>query len=144
MKRRTIGVLAKEAGVGVETIRFYERVGLLRRPPQPEGGWREYGEESVAAVKYIRLAQRLGFSLGEVKQLGRTLLGGGNFCRDFRSAVQDKLHVTESEIQRLTAVKEELERTLFSCLAKSDEGQCPVMKHFPSAPARRRVTRARR
>ena len=144
MKRRTIGVLAKQTGVGVETIRFYERVGLLRRPPRPEEGWREYGEESVWAVKYIRLAQRLGFSLGEVKELGRTLLAGGNFCRDFRSAVQDKLHITEREIERLAGIKEELERTLFSCLAKADEGQCPVMKHFPSAPARRRAPRARR
>jgi len=143
MKRRTIGVLAKESGVGVETIRFYERVGLVKRPPEPVAGWREYGEEAVWTVRYVRLAQKLGFSLNEIKQLGRRLYGGGNFCRDFRGALQEKLQETDEEIHRLMAIKEELERTLFSCLAKADRGECPVMKHFPAKPGPRRA-RARR
>ena len=135
MKARTIGVLAREAAVNVETIRFYEREGLLQQPPLPERGWRVYGDEAVWTVKYIRLAQRMGFSLGDVKALGKRLYAGGNFCRDFRGILEEKLTETDREIARLTAVKSEVERALASCLAKSGLGQCPIMKHFPSRAA---------
>ena len=135
MKARTIGVLAREAEVNVETIRFYEREGLLKQPPLPERGWRVYGDEAVWTVKYIRLAQKMGFSLGDVKELGRRLYGGGNFCRDFRKLLEEKLVQTDAEIRRLTDIKSEIERSLASCLAKSGLGECPIMKHFPSSAA---------
>jgi MerR family mercuric resistance operon transcriptional regulator len=141
MKARTIGVLAKEAGVNVETIRFYEREGLLKQPPQPLGGWRVYGDEAVWTVRYIRLAQKMGFSLGDVRDLGKRLVGGGNFCRDFRGKLEEKLDETDREIARLTEVKSEIERTIASCQAKSGLGECPIMKHFPSRPAPKRSSR---
>lgn len=141
MAARTIGVLAKEAGVNVETIRFYEREGLLKRPPQPAGGWRVYGDEAVWTVRYIRLAQKMGFSLSDVRELGRRLIGGGNFCRDFRDTLEEKLEQTEKEIARLTAVKSEIERTLASCQAKSGLGECPIVKHFPSRRSPSRSSR---
>jgi DNA-binding transcriptional MerR regulator len=141
MKARTIGELAREAEVNVETIRFYEREGLLKRPPRPPNGWRVYGEEAVWTVKYIRLAQKMGFSLGNVRELGRRLFDGGNFCRDFRGTLEKKLGETDREIARLTAVKSEIERTLASCQAKSGLGECPIMKHFPSRPVPKRSSR---
>ncbi len=143
IKRRTIGVLAREAGVGVETIRFYEREGLLPKPPQPLDGWRTYGDEAVEIVKYIRLAQRIGFSLAEIKELGRRLFGGGDFCRDFRDALEEKLEATETEMRRLAGVRSELKRTLGSCLRKSGKGECPIMARFGRSPAVRRPARSR-
>ena len=141
MRARTIGVLAREAGVNVETIRFYEREGLLQQPPQPAGGWRVYGDEAVWTVKYIRLGQKMGFSLGDVRILGKRLLGGGNFCRDFRTTLETKLDETDRDIARLTAIKSEIERTLASCQAKSGLGECPIMKHFPSRAGSKRSSR---
>ena len=73
--RRTIGKLAKEAGVGVETVRFYERKGLIDQPLSAEG-YRDYGDETLAAVRYIKIAQSMGFSLADVAKL-RGKLGRG-------------------------------------------------------------------
>src|SRR5579883_3016061 len=102
MARRTIGRLAKEAGVNVETIRFYERQGLLFRPPAPPAGWREYGEDAVWLIHYIKLAQRLGFCLSEVKRLMARLSEGENFCESFRGALADKVCEIEEKIEQLT------------------------------------------
>jgi MerR family mercuric resistance operon transcriptional regulator len=69
MEGLTIGALARAAGVNVETIRFYERQGLLRKPPKPEEGYRKYPSEAVKQVRFIKGAQRLGFSLKEIAEL---------------------------------------------------------------------------
>ena len=130
MRRRTIGVLAKESGVGVETIRFYERMGLLERPPEPIEGWREYGVGAVVTIRYVRLAQKLGFSLNEIKHLGRRLYGGGNFRRDFQTALRNKLQETDDEIRRLTAMKAKQERALVNCLARGDRDSCPILSQL--------------
>ena len=128
--RRTIGRLAREAGVNVETIRFYERRGLLKRPPQPEEGWREYGDTALWAVCYIRQAQRLGFTLNEIKKLRLKFEDRGAFCRSLHDALGAKLKETDAEIARLTGVKLEIERTLFGCLAHSDRGECAVASKY--------------
>jgi MerR family mercuric resistance operon transcriptional regulator len=130
MGRRTIGKLAKEAGVNVETIRFYERRGLLKRPAEPEEGWREYGDNAVWAVCYIRQAQKLGFTLREIKKLRLSFEDRGTFCRSLHDALGAKLRQTDEEIQRLSAMKQELERTLFGCLAMSDRGECAVAARY--------------
>ena len=130
MRRRTIGTLAKETGVNVETIRFYERRGLLKRPPDPEQGYREYGDTAMWAVCYIRQAQRLGFSLQEIKKLRLSFEDRGTFCRSLHDALAVKLRQTDEELRRLALQKEEIERTLFGCLAKSDRGECAVASHY--------------
>jgi MerR family mercuric resistance operon transcriptional regulator len=130
MSRRTIGRLAKEANVNVETIRFYERRGLLKRPAQPENGWREYGDSAVWAVCYIRQAQRLGFSLKEIKKLRLSFEDRGTFCRTLHEALGVKLRQTDEEIQRLTAMKESIQQTLMGCLAMSDQGECAVAARY--------------
>ena len=107
MSRRTIGKLAKEANVNVETIRFYERRGLLKRPAQPDNGWREYGDTALWAVCYIRQAQRLGFSLREIKKLRMNFEDRGTFCRSLHEALAAKLRETDEEIGRLMRMKED-------------------------------------
>ena len=70
MKEMTIGTAARKAGVGVETIRFYERKGLIDRPPKPlDSGFRVYPDEAVRRVRFIRQAQKIGFSLREIDEL---------------------------------------------------------------------------
>ena len=78
--RRTIGKLAKEAGVGVETVRFYERKGLIDQPLSRQG-YRDYGDETLAAVRYIKIAQKMGFSLADVAKLRGKLREGPGFAR---------------------------------------------------------------
>ena len=131
MKARTIGVLAKEVGVSVETIRFYERTGLLKRPPQPPGGWRVYDEEAVRAVRYIRMARRMGFSLRSLGELGQQLRNRSDFCRDFHSALEHRLRQTEREMHRLARVHVGLTRIRARCLACSCRRECLILRRIP-------------
>ena len=78
----TIGVLAEAAGVNVETIRFYQRKGLMQEPDRPQGGIRRYGEADLARVRFIKSAQRLGFSLDEIGDLLE--LEDGSHCTEAR------------------------------------------------------------
>src|SRR4030095_12946964 len=133
MRKRSIGALATQAGVNGETIRFYERRGLLKRPPEPEQGWREYGDSALWAVCYIRQAQKLGFTLKEIKKLRVSFEDRGTFCRSLHDALSLKLRQTDEEIQRLTAMKQAIEGTLFGCLAKSDRGEGAVAAPYEAA-----------
>ncbi len=83
LENLTIGVFAKAAGVNVETIRFYQRKGLLREPDKPYGSIRRYGEADVVRVKFVKSAQRLGFSLDEIAELLR--LDDGTHCEEASS-----------------------------------------------------------
>ncbi|NIA07441.1 MAG: MerR family transcriptional regulator [Actinobacteria bacterium] len=69
MEPFTIGKVARHAGVGVETVRFYEREGLIEEPPRKESGYRQYPEQTVCRIRFIRRAKELGFSLREIKEL---------------------------------------------------------------------------
>src|SRR5260370_29676239 len=88
---RTIGKLAKEAKVNVETIRFYERRGLLRRPKRPVSGWRVYDDSAVWVIHYIKLARQLGFTLGEIRRVMGSLGGGKSFFASVQGAYGDKI-----------------------------------------------------
>ncbi len=102
----TIGKLAKEAGVGVETIRFYERKGLIRKPPKKDGGFRTYSEDEVVRIRFIRRAQELGFTLREVKELVE---------------LQTKKKMTGGQVQKKADQKLEEIRQKISDLQKMEE-----------------------
>jgi MerR family mercuric resistance operon transcriptional regulator len=131
-QRRTIGRLAREAGVGVETIRFYERRGLIARPPRPaDGGWRHYDDGALVVLRYVRLAQGLGFTLKDVEQLiARTALGDGAFCGAVRETAEAKLAGVREEIAALTEQAARLEDFLAACRARSATGPCPVLANL--------------
>jgi MerR family mercuric resistance operon transcriptional regulator len=126
MNGRTIGKLAAEAGVNVETVRFYQRKGLLGRPRPPQIGWRQYSERDVTVIRYIKQAQQLGFSLAEVKSLASKLDEGKVFCEAFRQALTDKVREIDEEVRRLNSVKESLELALGQCRVRTEEGDCPI------------------
>jgi DNA-binding transcriptional MerR regulator len=129
MQRRTIGQLAREAGVGVETIRFYERRGLLKQPVRPGGrGYRHYDENAVRLLRYIRLGQALGLSLKDIEGL---LVGSraapGGFCRQMRATLEQKLAAARAELAALHRLEGEIEAVLAACSARSSKLPCPIL-----------------
>ncbi|MEF8793198.1 MAG: MerR family DNA-binding protein [Thiohalorhabdus sp.] len=102
---RTIGRLAAEAGVNVETVRYYQRRGLMPEPPKPRAGFRTYGEEAVARLRFIQRAQRLGFTLREVAEL---LALGDGACDEVRERAAAKRAEIQTRIRDLAAMEAEL------------------------------------
>lgn len=112
----SIGVFAKAAGIGVETIRFYQRRHLLREPKRPPGGIRRYGHADVARVKFIKSAQRLGFSLGEVAQLLK--LEDGTHCREAAELATSQLADVRARLADLARMETTLSRLVERCHAQ--------------------------
>ena len=124
--RRTIGKLAKEAGVGVETVRFYERKGLIDQPVTGEG-YRDYGDETLAAVRYIKIAQKMGFSLADVAKLRGKLREGPGFCEAVRATARRRLGTIEGEIAELRRLQGELTAFLDRCGRRSPNAPCSIL-----------------
>src|SRR2546427_8799052 len=106
LENLTIGVFAKAAGVNVETIRFYQRKGLLPEPDRPYGSIRRYGEADVARVRFVKAAQRLGFSLDEVDEL--LTLDDGTHCNEARQLAEQKLIDVRSKLADLLRIESRL------------------------------------
>jgi MerR family mercuric resistance operon transcriptional regulator len=104
--KRTISRAAREAGVNVETIRYYERLGLIARP-RAASGYRIYPEETVRRLQFIKSAKRLGFSLKEIAELAG-MARAGVTCEQMCSRVEDKLRDIDTQVRRLTALRNEL------------------------------------
>lgn len=121
----TIGAFAKAAGVNVETIRFYQHKGLLPTPDRPYGGIRRYGRADVARVKFVKAAQRLGFSLEEVAGLLR--LADGAHCAEARELAENKLHDIRARLADLQRIESVLASLVEDC--RSNEGivACPLI-----------------
>ena len=108
----TIGGLAREAGVGVETVRYYQRLGLLAEPPKSNNRRRRYSHEALVRLRLIRHAQALAFTLREI----RTLLSlGERECTSTRSLAQQRLKVIDAQLAELNRARQSLERLIESC-----------------------------
>jgi MerR family mercuric resistance operon transcriptional regulator len=126
MKELTIGALAKAAGVNVETIRFYERRGLLRQPLKPEEGFRKYPIDAVKQVRFIKTAQKLGFSLREIGEL-LDLGGEGKLsCADIYAMANQKIAEVESKISALKRMKMVLSELVEKCPRAGGLTFCPI------------------
>ncbi|GLZ89350.1 MerR family transcriptional regulator [Metapseudomonas resinovorans] len=121
----TIGAFAKAAGVNVETIRFYQRKGLLPEPDKPYGSIRRYGEADVARVKFVKSAQRLGFSLDEVAGLLR--LEDGALCDEARVLAEQKLGDVRGKLADLQRIEGVLARLVHDCCANHGTVSCPLI-----------------
>ena len=119
MRAFTIGNLAREAGVGVETVRYYERRGLLERPVRRGSGYREYSDADVARLRFIRRAKALGFTLAEIREL---LPASDNGCADgVLVAARSKLAQVEADRVELDALHERLLRLVEVCADGGDD-----------------------
>lgn len=124
----TIGNAAKRAGVGVETIRFYERQGLICQPSKPMGGgFRSYPEETIERIRFIRQAQELGFSLREVKELLELRADPDTDAADVRVRATAKLADVDKKVQRLLHIRQALEALIQSCPGQGDLSCCTIM-----------------
>ena len=121
----TIGILAKRGGVNVETIRYYQRRGLLHEPSKPSGGFRRYPQESVKRVLFIKRAQSLGFTLEET--LGLLALDERKACLETRGIAVHKLELIEQKIADLSKMRKSLARLVRSCDESSTGAPCPII-----------------
>ena len=121
----TIGKLAEAAGVNVETIRYYQRRGLLEEPTKPLYGQRRYSLEQAKRVRFIKRAQALGFTLAEVGQL--LLLNGARSCKTTRALATHKLELIDEKMTGLRAVRRALGKLVQQCDA-GDGAKCPIIE----------------
>lgn len=121
----TIGAFAKAAGVNVETIRFYQRKGLLSQPKRPYGSIRRYGQADVARVTFVKSAQRLGFSLDEVGQLLK--LEDGTHCSEAAELAAHRLVDVRARMADLTRMEAVLSKLVSECSAHHGNVSCPLI-----------------
>jgi DNA-binding transcriptional MerR regulator len=142
MKDRTlrIGDLASRIGVQPETIRYYERRGLLSSPQRGAGGYRVYTPGHLEQVEFIKKCQTLGFSLQEIRELMALKFRGNSPCQHVRDFLLEKIQQVDEQIQRLEAFRRELRDTVEECeqtlkrhsVAKEN---CPVLQRLEREPA---------
>lgn len=124
-KSLTIGAFAKAAGVSVETIRFYQHRGLLPTPDRRHGGIRRYGSADVARVKFVKAAQRLGFSLDEVAQL--LTLEDGTHCSEAAELGALRLADVQERLSALARIAAALSKLVGECEAREGRVSCPLI-----------------
>jgi MerR family mercuric resistance operon transcriptional regulator len=124
-KTYTIGHLAHAAGVNVETIRYYQRFGIITEPAKPLNGYRTYPVDTVERILFIRRAKELGFKLKEIAELLQ--LGDGN-CSDVRQRAEEKRAYIDKQISDLKNLKNTLDKLITACLTDNDSGHCPIVE----------------
>jgi Hg(II)-responsive transcriptional regulator len=128
MKALTIGHLAKEAGVNLETVRYYERRGLLPRPPRSPSGYRLFPAESRKRLRFIRRAQELGFSLKEIQELMSLSVSRSSSGRTVRRKAEAKIADIEAKIKSLAAMKRTLRKLTNACAECGPISACPILE----------------
>jgi len=133
-KRRsmTIGTLAKAAGMGVETIRYYQRRGLVAEPEKPYGSIRHYDNQTLARLHFIRTAQWLGFSLDEIG--GLLKLEDGAHCDEARALAERKLDDLRRKIAGLRQMESTLDSLVERCRCSTDPQRCPIIHSLQGNP----------
>lgn len=121
-----IGGLAERSGVHLETIRYYQRLGLMPTPARNQGSVRRYGEDAVSRLRFIKRAQSLGFSLGEVKLLLE--LSVGEHCAATRTFAEQKKRLVEKKIADLHAIQLALDKLIRACGTGKKGRGCPIIE----------------
>ena len=124
----TIGQLARQAGIGVETVRFYEREGLVPVPPRRASGYRQYPVDAVRRLQFIRRAKALGFSLQEIAELLALRVDRRTTCADVRARAAAKIDSIEQKIEDLQRVRAALEKLSRSCRGRGPVAECPLLE----------------
>jgi len=131
------GEVAAKAGVNVETLRYYERRGLLKEPRRRPSGYREYPVEAVDVVRFIKRAQELGFTLKECEELLLLRDDDTSACADVRAAALAKVAAVENKIRDLKKIKKALNTLVKSCDANESTRECPILESLEGASKNR-------
>jgi MerR family copper efflux transcriptional regulator len=127
---KTIGTVANEIGVSTHTLRYYEKAGLLESVNRTESGKRLYDERAINQIKFIKRAQRMHFSLDEIKQFIRLDQVTITPKPEVRKLVNSKLSVINKELEELSALKASLETLLDSCQSSTNKESCPILNQL--------------
>lgn len=125
MSTLTIGKLANSADVNIETIRYYQRRGLINEPIKPKSGYRQYPVETVDTLKFIKRSQQLGFSLAEIKEL--LDLGNGH-CHDVKHLAEAKIDAIDHQIKDLALIRKELAQLIDACETTEGSHKCALIE----------------
>jgi len=135
-KPLTIGVVAQRAGIGVETVRFYERQGLIEEPPRRLSGYREYSVEVVARLQFVRRAKELGFTLQEIKELLALRHDPAVPAADVKKRAEAKIAAIEAKIRSLQKMKKALAKLTTACSCQGTKAECPLLHALDGEMAR--------
>jgi MerR family transcriptional regulator, copper efflux regulator len=127
-KPLTIGRLASEVGINLETVRFYEREGLLEKPPRSRTGYRLFPLDSVRRLRFIKRAQELGFSLNEVRDLLSLRASSRTTSAEIRQRAEAKLIDIEAKIKNLESIRESLRKLVKSCPGCGPLTDCTILE----------------
>ncbi len=128
MEKMTISQLARAASVNLETIRYYERRGLIPEPPRNDSGYRQYSPDDLTRTKFIRRAQALGFSLKEILEMLSLRMEPGTTCSDIKAKVESKIKDVEQKITDLRQMRATLLNLVGKCTGKGPVGNCPIIE----------------
>lgn len=131
----TRGQVAERAGVGRETVRYYEQRGLIPEPPRSEGDYRVYTEADVGRIRFVKRAQELGFTLKEIRGLLALRLEAAGDCSDVRRHALAKLTDVEEKMRDLERIRTVLLRLAEACHGKGPASECPILEAIDEAGA---------
>jgi len=123
----TIGQLAKSAAVNIQTVRYYERLGLVAPPPRTKGGYRQYDLPTVKRLRFIKKAQELGFSLADIRDLLALRISDPSACRTVEHKAEAKILVINTKIEELTRLQAILRTLATACKARERTTECPIL-----------------
>ena len=127
METLSIGQVARRAGVGVETVRFYEREGELSEPPRRASGYRQYSEEVVKRLGFIKRAKALGFSLKEISELLLLRVDAQTSCDEVKQRTEAKIAEVERKLVELHLMRQALLHVASLCPGEGPKGRCPLL-----------------
>ena len=127
-KPLTIGRLAREVGINLETVRFYERQGLLPRPPRSASGYRLFPTDAKRRLKFIKRAQELGFSLSEIRELLALRMSRRTTSGEIRKRTEAKIVDIEGKIRSLDSMRKSLLKLVRSCGGCASVSECPILE----------------
>lgn len=131
----TIGQVARETGLGVETVRFYERRGLIEEPPRRESGYRQYPPDVLPRLGFIRRAKELGFSLAEIMELLSLRVDPDSTCADVRARTMTKITDIETKIGELERMRDALTDLHGACHGSGPTSECPILDYLDQPEA---------
>jgi MerR family mercuric resistance operon transcriptional regulator len=140
IEKMTTGKLAKKAGVNVETVRYYEREKLIPEPPRNSSGYRQYSSKDLKRLKFIKSAQKLGFSLKEISELLSLKANSKSACHEVRIMAEEKITLIEDKIKDLEQMKNILVDLTDDCIKAKDSDNCPIIDIINKNPQKSSIT----
>jgi MerR family copper efflux transcriptional regulator len=135
MNELTIGKVAAQAKVHIETLRYYERRGLVARPPRSASNYRRYPQDAVRRVQFIKRAQELGFSLNDIKELLSLRAAPEAECGEIRAHAEAKIKAINEKIDALLAMKNALSTLVAECSGQGPLTECPILESLDTKEA---------